>query len=96
MKHGFTERCFIVHDMLRQAIFGVDITVSLLVTPPLILFIIIAVWLAQLRTSQLETLGLICSVLGVYFKKELLKNSGSIVTLCSEVLKMFCFALMET
>lgn len=53
--------------MLRQVIFGVYITVSLLVTPPLILFIIVAVWLAQLRTSQLETLGLICSVLGVYF-----------------------------
>lgn len=82
--------------MLRQVIFGVDITVSLSVTPPLILFIIIAVWLAELTRSQLETFGLICSVLGVYFKKELLKNSGSIVTLCSEVLKLFCFALMKT
>lgn len=76
--------------MLRQVIFGADIT------PPLVLFIIIVDWLAQLRTSQLETLGLICSVLGVYFKKELLKNPGSIVPLCSDVLKMFCFALMET
>lgn len=82
--------------MSRQVIFDVDIRVSLLVTPSLILFIIRPFWLAQLRTSQLETLGLICSVLGVYLKKNLLKNSGSSVTLCSEVLKMFCFALMET
>lgn len=56
--------------MSRQVIFDVDIRVSLLVTPSLILFIIRPFWLAQLRTSQLETLGLICSVLGVYLKKK--------------------------
>jgi len=44
------------------------------------LFILRPSWIAQLRPSQLETFGLIYSMLGIYLKV-VLKNFGSIVTL---------------
>lgn len=43
------------------------------------LFIIRPSWLAQLRPSQLETFGVICSLLGIYLKVDLMKNFVSVV-----------------
>lgn len=60
------------------------------------LFVIRPSWCAQLSPSQLETFALICSMLGVYLKVDLMKNLAALLHLCSEVLKILCFALMET
>lgn len=60
------------------------------------LFVIRPSWCAQLSPSQLETFALICSMLGVYLKVDLMKTLAALLHLCSEVLKILCFALMET